>query len=95
MHSTRNPNTGLIRYDPFEILGVWREYYPNLFTAQDCDLGAQDAMLSNLHRRLSTPERVGCEGSLASEECFEALKIMTRRKTPGSDGFPMGSYLTF
>ena len=45
MHSIRDPETGLVRHDPFEILGVWRSYYSNLFTAQDCDPVAQDEML--------------------------------------------------
>ena len=46
MHSIRDPETGLVRHDLFEILGVWRSYYSNLFTAQDCDPVAQDEMLS-------------------------------------------------
>ena len=94
MHSIRDRETGLVRHDPFEILGVWRSYYSNLFTAQDCDPVAQDEMLSQLHRRLSTAERAGCEGNLTLDECFEALKGMPKGKTPGSDGFPMEFYQT-
>ena len=70
MHSIRDPETGLVRHDPFEILGVWRSYYSNLFTAKDCDPVAQDEMLSQLHRRLSAAERAGCECNLTLEECF-------------------------
>ena len=51
-------------------------------------------MLSQLHRRLSTAERAGCEGNLTLEECFEALKGMPKGKTPESDGFPMEFYHT-
>ena len=51
MYSIRDPATGLVRHDPFEILGVWRAYYDTLFTAQVCDVSAQDTMLSQLTRR--------------------------------------------
>ena len=64
MYSIRDPATGLVRHDPFEILGVWRAYYDTLFTAQACDVSAQDTMLSQLTRRLSQAERAGCEGCL-------------------------------
>ena len=94
MHSIRDPKTGLVRHGPFEILGVWRSYYSNLFMAQDCDPVAQDEMLSQLHRRLRTAERAGCEGNLTLDECFEALKGMPKGKTLGSDGFPMEFYQT-
>ena len=94
MHSIHDPETELIRHDPFEILGVWRSYYSNLFTAQDCDPVAQDEMLSQLHRHLSTPKRAACKGNLTLEECFEALKGMPKGKTLGSDGFPMEFYQT-
>ena len=92
MHSIHNPETGLVRHDPFEILDVWRSYYSNLLTAQECDPVVQDEMLSQLHRHLSTAERAGCEGNLTLDECFEALKGMPKGTTPGSDGFPMEFY---
>ena len=94
MHSIRDPETGLVRHDPFEILGVWHSHYSNLFTAQDYDPVVQDEMLSQLHCRLSTAERPGCEGNLNCDECFEALKGMPKGKTPGSDGFPVEFYQT-
>ena len=73
---------------------MWRLYYSNLFTAQNCDPVAQDEMLSQLHRRLSMAERAGCKGNLALEECLEALKGMPKGKTPGLGGFPMEIYQT-
>ena len=95
MYSIRDPATGLVRHDPFEILGVWRAYYDTLFTAQVCDPIAQDAMLSQLTRRLSQAERAGCEGCLTVDECWAALWGMPHGKTPGSDGLPMEFYKTF
>ena len=53
MYSIRDPTTGLVRHDPFEILGVWQSYYENLFTAQVCDPIVQDTMLSQLTHHLS------------------------------------------
>ena len=95
MHSIRDPDTGSVRHDPFEILGVWQRYYAGLFTAAPCDPSAQDDMLSKLSRRLSPEDRACCEGLLTLEECFAALSGMARGKTPGSDGFPMEFYLRF
>ena len=95
MYSIRDPATGLVSHDPFEILGVWRAYYDNLFTAQVCDPSAQDTMLSQLTRHLSQAERAGCEGCLTIDECWAALSGMPHGKTPRSDGLPMEFYSVF
>ena len=95
MLSIRDPDTGLIHHDPFEILGVWRNYYDHIFTAQECDRQAQDDMLAKLFHRLSLAERDACEGVLTEEECFHALQGMPRGKPPGSDGFPIEFLITF
>ena len=95
MYSIRDSATGLVRHDPFEILGVWRSYYNNLFTAQVYAPIAQDTMLSQLTRRLSQAEWAGCEGCLAVDECWAVLLGMPHGKTPGSDGLPMGFYRVF
>ncbi len=95
MHSIRDPDTGSVHHDPFEILGVWQRYNTGLFIAAPCDPSAQDDMLSKLSCRLSTEDRACCEGLLTLEECFAALSGMARGKTPGSDGFPMEFYLRF
>ena len=49
--SSRDPHSGLIHHDPFEILGTWQRYYARLFTADKCDMMAQDT-ISNLSRSL-------------------------------------------
>ena len=95
MYLIRDPATGLVRHDPFEILGLWRSYYNNLFTAQVCDPIAQDTMLSQLTHRLSQAERASCEGCLTVDECSAALLGMCHGKTPGSDGLPMEFYRVF
>ena len=95
MLSIRDPATGIVHHDPFEILGVWRSYYADLFIAQECDCKAQDAMLAKLSRRLSLAEGEACEGVLTIEECFHALQGMPHGKTPGSDRFPMEFFVSF
>ena len=95
MPSIRDPDTGIVHHDPFEILGVWRHDYTSLFTAQQCDPDAQDEMLTHLTRRLNQAECDGCEGCLTLKECFAALNGMPRGKTPGSGSFPMEFFLHF
>ena len=95
MPSIWDPDVGMVHHDPFEILGVWRQYYTSLFSAQPCDPVAQDEMLNQITRRLSQAEHDGCEGCLTLEECFAALNGMPHGKTPGSDGFPMEFFLHF
>ena len=95
MYSIRDPATGLVRHNPFQILGVWQSYYENLFTAQVCGPIAQDTMLSQLTRRLSQAERAGCERCLTVEECWAALSGMLHGKTAGSDSLPMEFYTVF
>ena len=95
MNSIRDPQTGQVHHDPFAILGVWRSYYDELFTATQCDPVAQDELLGQLTRRLDAVERAACEGCLTIDECHSALTGMARGKTPGSDGFPMEFYLHF
>ena len=95
MCSIQDPATGHVHHDAFEILGVWQHYYTTLFTAEVCDLVAQDVMLQKLTRWLSEAEHASCEGGLTFYECFTALQGMAHGKTPGSDGFPMEFYVHF
>ena len=95
MSAIKDPETGTVHHDPIDILGVWRTYYEQLFTAQSCDSPTQDHLLSKLVRTLAPGERELCEGLLTSEECEAALKGMSAGKTPGSDGFLMEFYSRF
>ncbi len=67
--SIRDPESGVIHHDPFEILGTWQRYYHRLFTADVCDKTVQDVMLSRLTRSLSPVEIESCEGLLTLSEC--------------------------
>jgi exonuclease III len=93
--SIRDPASGVVCHDPFEILDVWQRYYQGLFTAEQYDPASQDIMLDRVTRVLSAAESDACEGHLTMEECFAALSGMARGKTPGSDGFPMEFSLCF
>ena len=93
--SIRDPESGFVHHDPFEILGTWRRYYTALFSADICDQAEQDAMLGRLTRCLTEAEVESCEGPLSFPECHAALLGMSRGKTPGSDGFPMEFYVSF
>ena len=95
MSTIKDPETGTVHHDLIAILGVWRTYYKQLFTAQSCDPATQDHLLSKLVRTLAPGERELCEGLLSSEECEAAFKGMSSGKTPRSDGFPIEFYLCF
>ena len=95
MKSIRDPNTGEVCHDPFAIIGVWQNYYQDLFTATQCDPVAQDELLAKLTRRLNQTERASCEGCLTVDKCFQALMGMSRSKMPDSDGYPMEFYVAF
>ena len=85
--SIRDPDSSIVHHDPFEIVGTWQQYYDRLFTADACDVEAQDVMLARLTRSLTPAEQQSCEGMLSAPECHAALGGMGRGKTPGSDGF--------
>lgn len=78
-----------------DIMEVWTSFYQSLYTAVPTDPDIQEELLSNLSRHLSPDESEACEGALSSAECLVALQGMSRRKTPGLDGFPAEFYLTF
>ncbi len=52
IHSIRDPDTGSVHHDPFEILGVWQRYYAGLFTAAPCDLQSWTKLLIKPVRNL-------------------------------------------
>lgn len=93
--SVRDPSTGRVHHDPFDILATWRAYYSSLFTAEVCDPTAQEAILTTMTRTLNAADAESCEGLLTEAECKTALFGMAKNKTPGSDGFPMEFYVSF
>ena len=95
MSGIKDPSSNIIHHDPLEILGVWRAYYDELFSAASCDTTVQDHLLSRLELTLSLEESEVCEGLLTLDECGRAVHGMSHGKTPGSDGFPMEFYVLF
>ena len=76
-------------------MGVWRSYYNDLFTAQQCNPVVQDELLSKLTHRLDETEHASYEGCLTVDKCFQALMGTSCSNTPGLDGFPMEFYIAF
>ena len=70
-------------------------FYSSLFSAEQCDPNARDALLSSVSSSLPPDSAASCEGLLSVEECLVALKGMARGKAPGVDGLPMEFYVTF
>ena len=78
-----------------DLMVAWSSFYKDLFTSVDTDPSVQSDLLDNLQSVLSPQEADLCEGSLSVDEALVALKGMAKRKTPGSDGFPMEFYVQF
>ena len=56
--------------------------------------------INNVLNKLSIPvlnenNATLCEGLISEKECFEAIKTMSKDKTPGSDGLPTNFYQLF
>ena len=68
-----------------------------IFTAlgDDCN-ETQNIFFSKTNQNMLTPEdKEKCEGLLTKEECLQALKDMSLKKTPSSDGLPVEFYKVF
>ena len=82
--------------NPDEILKCQKLFYKNLYTAVPCE-NVNDKLFfenSNLPK-LSEVELEELEGPLTKEECFETLKVCSKGKSPGSDGFTVEFYICF
>ena len=86
--SALRDDNGTIVSFPNDLCCVLSNFYLCLFSAVPTDLSVRLASLDGDQAAL-------CEGLLAVEECFAALKGMARSKAPGSDGLPMEFYLKF
>ena len=92
--SVRLPDKSCVSELP-DLMVAWSSFYKDLFTSVDTDPSVQSDLLDNLQSALSPQEADLCEGSLSVDEALVALKGMAKRKTPGSDGFPMEFYVQF
>ena len=78
-----------------EIMKAHEEFYAKLFSSEEIDRDVQRDLLLNVTRRLSSADRDLCEGDLALAEATNALKLMSRNKSPGLDGLTAEFYTKF
>ena len=45
--------------------------------------------------KLTTQQKMECEGKLTAKDCFDALLTMSNGKSPGNDGLPKEFYVCF
>ncbi len=77
-----------------DITNTCRQFYANLFTAENVNIESQNDFLKDVPV-LSDDDKKKCEGLLTYSECFNALKCMKNDKCPGSDGLPKEFYVKF
>ena len=77
-----------------EITDACRDFYQSLLSHEPVDDHMKWEFLTSL-QTLSAEEQNLCEGHLSYEECWQSIKQMENRKTPGSDGLPKEFYLKF
>ena len=90
--AVRNPDDQIVT-SPEDLCASFSSFYSSLFTAAPTDADAQESLLDNLQSSLPESQSESCEGFLSTEECFEALSGMAKRKAPGLDGLPAEFYL--
>ena len=79
-----------------EILNCQKLFYKNLYSAVPCENPNDKLFFENLNLpQLNEVELEELERPLTKEECFETLKLSSKGKCPGSDGFTVEFYLHF
>ena len=79
-----------------EILNCQKLFYKNLYSAVPCENPNDKLFFENLNLpQLNEVELEELERLLTKEECFETLKLSSKGKCPGSDGFTVEFYLHF
>ncbi len=87
-------HNGVVISKSEDIIDNCRQFYVDLFTAEDIDHVAKDDFLADVPV-LSEKDKKSCEGLLTYSECFDAIKCMKNNKCPGSDGLPKEFYVKF
>jgi hypothetical protein len=77
------------------ILSALREFYKNLYTAENTDPISQDFMVSKLSMKHPEEEKNALEGELSLSECLTELEQTKSGRSPSIDGFPANSINTF
>ena len=75
------------------ILKEIHAYYTKLFKKQQLNEKLQDDMLRHVKRKLPRHVRLNMDVLFTEEELLRALKLASRNKSPGIDGFPYEFYL--
>ena len=76
-----------------EILNCQKLFYKNLYSAVPCENPNDKLFFENLNLpQLNEVELEELERPLTKEECFETLKLSSKGKCPGSDGFTVESH---
>ena len=86
---------GVRHTKPEDVMKHIADFYEDLYTFKPTETKAQETLLNTISRRLPEEVRVGLEGPLTVEECYQAMSNMECRKSLGSDGLPVEFYLLF
>ena len=71
------------------------DFYEDLYTFEPTNAKAQETLLNTIHRHLPEEVRVGLEGPLTLDKCYQGMLAMEMRKSPGSDDLLVEFYLLF
>ena len=78
-----------------EILEGARDFYQQLYTAEQINLDDQIWLTNQLTTKLDDFSREQCEGPIKMDEITKAVTKMHNNKTPGPDGIPKEFYVKF
>ena len=81
--------------EPMEICHTVRQFYEDLYSAEQTDPEIAKQIFDNVTKHLSENEREVCEGAITKKELGLALLQMQNGKSPGIDGLPCEFYKTF
>ena len=87
--------SGELLSDSKDIKKEMNDFYQDLFSEEEVDLGVQDWLLDQLSMSLDEQDQASCGGLLTVEECREALNGMDTGKSPGIDGLTAEFYRAF
>lgn len=70
-------------------------FYRDLFTKEQVDIGIQDSLLEKVRSCVTNESRDRCEGPIGCDELAVAMRGMKTGKTPGEDGLTLEYFKTF
>lgn len=85
---------GTITLDPVEIKKLAVNYYKNLYDAESCDIESASDLLSDLPQ-VEEEGRKSLDSQITFQEITEAMKQLSRGRSPGIDGLPVEFYQAF